>query len=164
MTKKNYIFSLTILTLISLTILLLACGQKKSNQKNLQNKKSSNIDKSISVDTFSTIPPEIDGCSCYFSNNETEFKNNEYIYANDFAEIAFLKINGIMTKFIQTKFDNLSNGVTIAKYKSDKYEMTIEVKDNGQAGKESSIKTGTIKLTDKNQKSTERQFYGVCGC
>jgi hypothetical protein len=53
---------------------------------------------------------------------------------------------------------------TVAKYKSDKYEMTIEVKDGGKNGDETWLRTGTIKLTDKKGKTLTKTFYGECGC
>jgi hypothetical protein len=42
--------------------------------------------------------------------------------------------------------------------------MTIESKDGIQNGDETWLKTGTIKLTDKNGKTITKTFYGECGC
>ncbi len=118
----------------------------------------------LTIDSFTTFPPEIQGCSCYFSNDSVEFKNKKYIYANDFAQLSFLKINGIITKFKMTAFKQSDNGNTLATYKADNYDMTIEVKNGKQSGDETSLKTGTIKLTDKKGKALTKSFYGECGC
>ena len=142
---KNYNPLAIILILIALTI-------SKSNGQG-----------KLSIDSFTTFSPEINGCSCYFSNDSTEFKNKKYIYANDFAQTSFLKINGVMTKFKQTDFQS-DNGKTLAKYKSDGYEMTIEVKYRKQNGDETWLRTGTIKLIDKNGNTLTKKFYGECSC
>jgi len=52
----------------------------------------------------------------------------------------------------------------VAKFKSDNYEMTIEVVDVKQSGEETSLKKGTIKLTNKKGKTITKNFYGECGC
>ena len=55
--------------------------------------------KEIALDSFSEFPPEIDGCACYFSDSEEEFKKSTYIYTDDYGKNAFVSINGVMTKF-----------------------------------------------------------------
>ena len=70
----------------------------------------------------------------------------------------------MLTKFIQTEFKKVNAQTTIAKAKSDKYEILIEVKDGIQNGEETSLKSGTIKVTDKKGKTIIKTFYGECGC
>ena len=118
----------------------------------------------LTVDTFSTFPPEIDGCSCYFSTDSIAFKKNEYIYINDFAQTSFLKINGVLTKFIKTDFKQIGSLNIKAKYINDNYEMTIEFRDGVQNGDETWLKTGTINLTNKKGRTITKTFYGECGC
>ena len=162
MTFKNKFLS-TILTAFAL-IILFACGQNNSNKSVQQTDNIKPDDEVLTIDTFSTFPPEIDGCSCYFSNDTTEFNKSEYIYMNDFAQTSFLKINGVLIKFTQTDYKNVSKTTTVAKAKSDKYEMTIEVIDGKQSGDETALKSGTIKLTGKNGETITKTFYGECGC
>ncbi len=145
------------LTSITLTIL---CAYGQSHVK-----QNSKIEESkLSIDTFSTFPPEIDGCSCYFSNDSTEFKKDIYIYINDFGQTSFLKINGDLIKFTQTDFKEIGETKTIAKAKSDDYEITVEINTGTESGYETSIHTGSIKLTDKKGRTITRAFYGLCGC
>lgn len=141
-------------------IISFGCGQ--NNTGNKKNNLASVIN--TTIDTFSSLPPEIVDCSCYFSNDSNEFKNGEYIYVNDFAEISFLKINGTMRKFVQTSFRKIDLSHSKAEYQSDGYKMTIEILEVKQSGYETSLKSGTIKLTDKNGKTITRSFYGECGC
>ncbi len=152
----------TFLTVIMLTFLF-ACGQSNTNEK-ANNAVSNTDNRTLSIDTFSTFPPEIDGCSCYFSNDSTELQKHNYIYANDYAETSFLKINGVMIKFTQTDFKEIDSLNVKAKYKSDNYELTIESKDGIQNGDETRLKSGIIKLTDKKGKTLTKTFYGECGC
>jgi len=151
------------ISVITLTFLF-ACGQGNPKKNIEQTENLTTNNQVLTIDTFSTFPPEIVGCSCYFSNNSTEFNKDEYIYMNDLAQISFLKINGVLTKFTQTDFKNIDKTTTIAKAKSDLYEITIEVKDGKQSGYETSVKSGTIRLTDKNGKTITKTFYGECGC
>ena len=152
-----------LLTAVSLTFLF-ACGQSNSDKNETRTTSIQPDKQTLYIDTFSTFPPEIDGCSCYFSNDSTEFKKGEYIYMNDYAQTSFLKINGVITKFTQTDFKEIDSLNVKAKYKSDHYEMTIESKDGIQNGDETWLKTGTIKLTDKKGKTIIKTFYGECGC
>ncbi|MGL5015830.1 MAG: hypothetical protein ACRC6V_16345 [Bacteroidales bacterium] len=118
----------------------------------------------MTIDTFSTFPPEIDGCSCYFSNDSLEFNNGEYIYMNDYGETSFMKINGVLTKFTQTEFKVIDSLNIKAKYKSDNYEMTIESQNSIQNGDETWLKSGTINLTNDKGEMITKRFYGECGC
>lgn len=83
---------------------------------------------------------------------------------NDFGQTSFLKINGILTKFTQTDFKKIGETKTITKAKSDDYEITVEINAGTENGYETSIHTGTIKLTDKKGDTIIRIFYGLCGC
>ncbi|KQX08878.1 hypothetical protein ASC72_04855 [Flavobacterium sp. Root420] len=158
--SKNKFIPTTLIVIIILT----SCQRNNFNKNISQKKNTTTSNSALSIDTFSTFPPEIDGCSCYFSNDSLEFKKEKYIYINNFAETSFLKVNGILTKFIQTDFKEIDSLNTIAKYKSGNLNMTLEVKDGKQNGDETYLKTGKIKLTNNNGKTIIKAFYGECGC
>jgi hypothetical protein len=139
-------------------------GQSDINTKVNQYEKGETSNKSMIMDTFLTIPDEIEGCSCYFSNDPSDFEARKYIYVNDFAQTAFVSINGEMIKFTQVELQQIDKDNTTARYKSTNYEMTIQVKDGGKISYETSIKTGLIKLTNKAGISITKKFYGACGC
>lgn len=158
------------LLFIFILLFMISCSNSKEKKfNNIQQDTISNVVQSaekqtIKIETFSTFPTEIDGCSCCFSNNVTEFKKGEYIYMNDFAQISFMKIDGVLTKFTLTDFQNIDSLNIKAKYKSDNYELIIESKDENQKDSETTIKTGTIKLTNKKGAIVSRRFYGECSC
>ena len=155
---------LSTLFFISTLTFLFSCGQDNSVDYKIQTDKTITNNSALTIDTFSTFPPEIDGCSCYFSNDSTEFSQGKFIYLNDFATTSFLKINGILTKFTQTDFNETNSTKVTAKYKSVNYEMTIEVINGNQNGDETILKSGTIKLSDKKGNTITKTFYGECGC
>jgi hypothetical protein len=155
-------YSSIFLTLVML--IFISCEKGNSNKGQNQNHILNTSDKTLKIETFSTFPSEIDGCSCYFSNDSNEFKNDKYIYVNDFAQTSFLKINGVIVKFNQTFFKKVNKTTTIAKAKSNNYEIIIEVKKGKPNGDETWLNTGTIKLKDRNGKTITKTFYGECGC
>lgn len=154
---------LPFLSAILLTFLL-ACGQSNASKNITPADIPTTMEQPFTIDTFSTFPPEIEGCSCYFSNDSAEFKKRAYVYMNDYAQTSFLKINGVLTSFTLTDSKQVSETKTITKAKSDNYEMTMEVIDSIQNGDETWLKTGTIRLTDKAGKTITKPFYGECGC
>lgn len=153
-------------TFLAFVVLLFfnACNQASSPNSQTPAEDPSMEAKELSIDTFSTFPPEIDGCSCYFSSDSIAFKKGVYVYMNDYGTISFLKINGVLTKFTQTDLKEFGEKKRIIKAKNDQYEMTLEVIDGIQNGDETWLKSGTIKLSDKKGKTITKSFYGECGC
>lgn len=156
--------------ILILTILLLTISCKKAdiNQKSIIEKdKISNpkkvVAKKITLENFSTFPPEIDGCSCYFSKDSTDFSKEEYVFSNDFAETSFLKINGKFIKFKQISKIDMKTYEKI-KYQSEEYEMNLELKEGKQNGDETTFQSGKLSVKDKNGNEMETEFYGECGC
>ena len=123
---------------------------------------NSNLNEIEDIDTFSDFPPEISGCACYFSNNKTEFENEQYIFMYDFGEIAFIKLNGVLTELIRVRKDaeiNINFGKL--KFENDNYEMEIELIDIEED--EGNMK-GKLTLIDENGKTISKTMYGFCGC
>ena len=143
--------------------LLLSCEQNQQGNKTTTTENTSSKDDSIVIDTFSKFPPEIDGCACYFSNDETEFKDHKYIYADNYGNSAFVSIHGEMTKFVLSKSDTLPGDRSIKIFGNDKYEITIDVKQVGQMD-ETWQKTGTMKIKPTDGKESIKNIYGECGC
>jgi len=149
------------------SIIILGSCQRKNITKDvstIENKAINSESGKFSIDTFSTFPPEIEGCSCYFSNDSIEFKKGEYIYMENSEGTSFLKINNVLTKFTMVDAEEVDSLNTIARYKSKNLNITIELKDGKQNGDETSLKTGKIKLTNNNGKTITKTFYGECGC
>lgn len=156
MTIKHSVLYLLLTTIAG--ILLSACGQNHPvNERHINQL-------TLTIDTFSTFPPEIDGCACYFAQNPTGFNKGAYIYMNDYAQTSFMKINGVFTTFTMTTFTQVDSLTVKATYKSESYDMTIESKEGMQSGEETWLKTGTITVTNKKGTSRRIKFYGECGC
>lgn len=78
--------------------------------------------KEIHLESFSDFPEEIDGCSCYFSISKNEFKKRNYIFVDDFGDIAFIKIDGKLMRFeLTSNYDD----TYIYKYKD--YTLKLEI-------------------------------------
>jgi hypothetical protein len=139
-------------------------SEGESAQGNYQVTEKSLKHETLSIDTFSTSPPEIDGCSCFFSNDSVTYEQGEYIYMDDYDRTAFLKINGVLTKFTRIESNEADSLNETSSYKSEGFEMIIEEKAGRPVGDEASVITGTIHLMTNDGKNASKQFYGVCGC
>jgi len=164
MTFKNN--SLLAHLIITAVIILTACQKSNQNKEisEVKNKTISSEIEKLSIDTFSTFPSEINGCSCYFSNDLVEFRKEKYIFIEGTEGNAFLKINGKLTKFTLTNVKEIDPLNSVSKYKGKNLNMTLETKDGKQNGDETSLKTGKIILTDQNKNTITKTFIGECGC
>lgn len=131
---------------------------RKSKTKNEQ------IQLDLGLETFTYVPPQIKGCSCYLSRNKEEFDQKIYIYVNDFVVTSYVNINGVLTKFIMLNFDYVNSKNSVANYKSFGYEMKVEVFHHDKNKKEEGIKTGKITIKTKDGRTTTKSFYGKCHC
>ena len=91
---------------ILITILIIIACKNSSNTGGNDNKMLIEQKDSLIVGTFSKIPAEIDGCSCYFFLSEKDKKNEQYVCVNDFGNLAFISLNGKLEKFEMTFSDN----------------------------------------------------------
>ncbi len=149
--------------LMALTIFL-ACKQTHGNRQN-QAETSDSTDIAIVIDTFSTFPPEIAGCSCYFSSDTAQFNQYQYIYVSDLDKISFMKINGAMVMFTKSLFQKIDENTVKTLAENPELGISIEVIEEYQGGDEEiSVKRGTITLTNKNGTSVVVSFFGECGC
>jgi hypothetical protein len=171
------------LTLLCFFVLLFtACNQKKqdttsdvdSTSETSVLKKETIPEKTIeeptfSIDIFSEFPAEIDGCSCYFSKNETDFKaRKKYSYVDNYEKTAFVKIDGTLIKFVQTNSEMITETHYKNTYKSENtsqpYTLETDTERENQNGDETFLYTGTLKVTNQEGKSVSESFIGECGC
>ncbi len=145
------------------SLLWISCENKTVNNKETPVEIVASPEESFALDTFSKLPPEIDGCACYFSNDKTEFGARKYIYADDFGKNAFVSINGEMKKFVLTTSETLPGDRTVKTFENLNYTITIDFKQVGQVD-ETWQQAGTIKISPKVGKATITNIYGECGC
>ena len=118
------------------------------------------------IGTFQEFPPEIEGCACYFSNNEKEFQMEKYICVDDYFKNAYVIINDKKIKFKSVEASVSVKGKYkhwTKTFKSEKHQMIIEMLQTGEIDETQQQKgTITIKSNDGNQ--VKIPFVGECGC
>jgi hypothetical protein len=149
------------LKLIFIEIFIISC-KSSVNQTNTRFNKENTQSRSntISIEPFTSIPKEIDGCSCSFYASEKDKKESKYICVNDFASIAFLTLNGQLNKFALVEHKDNSNTYI---YKNEEYTLKIEIIKKQPGDYEVSNIEGVIIINSKSG-SKEQGFIGTCGC
>jgi hypothetical protein len=137
-----------------LLIVLFSCGKKSSTD--------SENESTISIDTFSEAPAEINGCSCYFSSDSIAFSQNKFIYVNNFTNVSYMSINGKMIKFsLNVSKSKLPN---LHVFESEEAEIRIEDNPIAMDAEGASIEKGELIITPAKGKELRVKFYGTCGC
>lgn len=114
--------------------------------------------KEIYLESFSDFPEEIDGGSCYFSKSKDELKNHNYIFVNNFGNVAFIKIDGNLMRFEMT-----SNYDDIYIYKYKDYTMKVEIIKRKYIESELVLEKGIITVNTPKG-IIKQKFIGECGC
>ena len=154
----------TILLFLFVLLFAFACEPPKSNGFSQRPEEFSVVNQALSIDTFSVSPAEMDGCGCYFSNNAQELGNHTHIYKGNYEGISFMKINGIIMRFVRYEFQELSSTSSIARYRYGNYELKVVANEGERNGDETWLQTGTIELSNNKGEKLIRPFYGECGC
>lgn len=148
-------------------LLVLSCSNNNSNSSNQDNQSKSSpiavpLKDSIdfSLQTFETIPNEIDGCACLFYLSKKDEANKKYLFANDFASVAFVSINGKIKKF---NLKQHKEGSDMYLYHSDNFDLKIEISKRANGGDETSSVEGVLTLSS-GTKVIKKNFVGSCGC
>jgi hypothetical protein len=118
----------------------------------------SDVSIDVKLDTFNVIPSDIEGgCCCFYLSTKDKLEN-KYICVNDFADIAYLKINGKMERFELTQFDEKTN---IYSYSNKYFDFTIKTKKSDPDG--STVKGIIIVTNKKHTKTFSKNIIGFCG-
>ncbi|MBR4454495.1 MAG: hypothetical protein IKS33_09610 [Bacteroidales bacterium] len=114
----------------------------------------------IQINSFTDIPEEIDGCACAFSVSREELKKRLYIFVNDFASLAFVKVDGELKRFELQSY-NEDNHTYYYFCKEDIMEVKIFNKITCED--ESVLIEGIITIMTKNG-IIKQKFIGTCDC
>ena len=114
----------------------------------------------IQMSSFTDIPDEINGCACYFSVSQEELKNGVYIFVNDFASLAFVKIKGELKRFELQSHDEGNNTYHYL-YKEETMEVKIINKTTCEDGSE--LMEGIITINMKDG-TIKQKYIGKCEC
>ena len=115
----------------------------------------------IKLTLFTRTPKEIDGCACYFYLTLNQQKEEKYIFVNDFAQFAFVSINGNIQKF-KLKEHNMNSKNYL--YHNGIYNLKVVIIKSKTGKAEESIEQGTITLLKGESILDEKNFIGTCGC
>ena len=116
------------------------------------------------LQTFSDFPKDIDGCSCYFSKNDKDFKNQLYFFVNDFASLAYVKVKSQFVKLDLVNSSKDKTSKSFYEYKSKDFKLRIDIVSSKPSGGEASKLTGKLTITFKNGEKLVLDFVGECGC
>ncbi|MGB3776137.1 MAG: hypothetical protein WA951_12855 [Leeuwenhoekiella sp.] len=110
-------------------------------------------DKSINLTQIEGFPEDVMGCTCYFAENETDFKAQKFIYVDSYERNpAYISIDG---KLVPVDAENSSgNG----------YEAILDIDKEVQLGSDLYHREGTITVVHESGAVTTRPIYGECGC
>lgn len=113
----------------------------------------------INLTTFSSIPDELDGCSCIFSESKSEYDSSHFLYFDDMGTTCLISVDN---KVIVLKPKNIT--AEIAEYSNDEY--TVYIKDKKSIGSEyeNEYITGELVVKNKNGTVVTKKVYGNCGC
>lgn len=129
-------------------------------QEVLNNENRRDSAKTIQLESFSDFLNEIDGCSCCFSKSQEEYKKKMYVFVNDFAVLAFVKIDGKLIRFELQNHDENSN---IYYYIHNDDKMKVEIIKKTTNEDEIVVIEGLITI-DTLKGDVKQKFIGECGC
>lgn len=139
-----------------------ATSPATENKTNSAPANSGSTETAISIDTFSDFPEEVDGCSCYLSTSESDFKAKKYVYIDNREDFATMKLNGAMVKLKRTEEKEVSKNRWVKKFTSADYELEVDITQSGTIGP--FPHKGTLKLTKKGGQTITKEVNGECGC
>lgn len=136
-------------------------SESEKSQSELQEVESPEQIQQVTLEAFSEFPPEIDGCSCYFSGNKEAFKQGNYLFMSNFDKLAFIKIDDELIRFeLLEEKDEPYNTI----WQDEKGRiMVLETVEMGQMD-ETWQYEGVLTLMKDNTPIYKRTIIGECGC
>ncbi|WP_158827127.1 hypothetical protein [Mucilaginibacter lacusdianchii] len=144
---------------VTLTLAFTVLALMGYSQNKIQNRSKKNF-KDVTLQSFKILPSEVEGCSCYFYASEKDQKSEKYLLVNDYANTAFIMLNGKLEKFLLKFHDEKINKYV---YKHGVDLLEVKVTKWKKSGYEESTVKGIIKLTKKGY-TIQKSFIGSCGC
>jgi len=162
----------TLLMVVLLSATLLACNnqtQSTEGETAASEEPESTPSPEIELTTFGYLP-SVTGCSCYLAEDSTQYRNEQFVYAEKYGtptgeDFAFIAINGEQVRLRIQDFQ-IDNEARTRKdvYANDNYEVTVDLQETKRADQEVMVNTGTLTLKTQEGKTVEQEVYGVCGC
>jgi hypothetical protein len=140
---------------LGICFMIIGCGKDKPDAKKQE---------TITIDSFTDLPEEIDGCSCVFSEDSVSYAKGLYIYGNDFAKTSFMKIDGKLIKFTEMEHSKPNSPTIISKSEAPGYKVEIRATITNTVDLEYNKMEGSITVKNKKGQAVTKTIYGVCGC
>lgn len=123
---------------------------------------SVSVTSSLRLEAF-PMPAEVEGCSCYFAENKENFESENYVYADDYGNSAYLKIDGTMIKIPMDEGD-FDPSVFSKTIENKAYKVTMTGNKISELD-ETMMFRGQMTVENlKNGDKISTPIYGECGC
>ncbi len=152
-------------------LLFVSCNKDKENLAENSNVEiNDSIEQAVSdstlilnsdLQTFN-LPAEVQGCSCYFAKNKEDFDNEKYVYADDYGNTAYIKIEDKIVKIPMEEgdFDPSDFSKTIS---NKDFTITISGRKLKELDETMTFQ-GELTLEKKDGTKSVTPIYGECGC
>ncbi len=133
-------------------------GHKPNNSKTLP--ESSNL----AFLTFG-FPQQVEGCSCYFAANRTQFIKQNYIYVDDYEKNAFVRLEEELISLpFRKNTQTAPDSQLLLQFKTPEYQLKIQASRIDQGEIETALYQGEMTLTTENGAQISSPVYGECSC
>ncbi len=150
-----------IITSIFILTVLFSCEKEKKIVDTPTTPKVENTENQrIDIQTFSEIP-EIGDCSTYIAIDKIQFDAQKFIFADDYGNNAYLKINdeNIHIELEEDDFDP-SDKKRVILHK----DLKISIYIDSQEEKEDAFIFKGKMVVEKGKQKTTLPIYGKCSC
>lgn len=151
--------------------LLFSCQKENKQVVSKENKVNDTVTKnknviiekkkqSIRLDTFTTLPSEIDDSGgCLFSLSKEDMQAKKYICVNNLANLAYISLNGNIIEFKLLRYDEHNDTYF---YSNKETSLKIIVERNKSIDDETSNIEGKI-IVERGADMLSVKFTGICG-
>lgn len=136
--------------LVLLTLGLCCVSQCSCTQRKVERS-------SLAINTFDSIPDEIDGGMCAFYKSLKDKEKSKYLLINDMGEYAFICIDGTVQKMHLESYSENEY-----RYKNELYSMTVTIESEIKGTSENSFFKGHIWVQDTSEHKTSTSFISLC--
>ena len=112
---------------------------------------------SLAINTFYSIPDEIDGGMCAFYKSLKDKEKSKYLLINDMGEYAFICIDGTVQKMHLESYSENEY-----RYKNELYSMTVTIESEIKGTAENSLFKGHIWVQDTSKHKISTSFISLC--
>lgn len=129
--------------------------------------KQTDVAADFTLDDYNGFPPEIEGCTCYFSESSEKFGKKQFLFTSNADGLGVVAINNKQLRLKQVSIvrdkDPGSNNENVSVFEGEGYKVTVRITGKTRSGDEVWTNTGTITV-EKDGKKLEKPFTGECGC